>query len=313
MVFDLLTLGSFLLIAWTIFLVGHALLQPHRQRIRERLGYELAGGPSAVADDTFSTAMLESLAVQLPQWTSTEAKLAREVRRAGWYRPGAKTRFLALRNVLVILTLIGSGTAAVLVGPDRPWLVLQILIGGLAGASLCWGLPRIYLRTVGRRRVDRIRRGLPDALDLITMCLTGGLSLPQSLGHVSGEIELAHPDLAGELLIVRRQSAMRSFEAALAQWADRVDAPEIVSLAALITQGQRLGTDIVTSISDFADAMRLKRRQTADERSNKAGVKMLFPLTMCALPSAFIILWGPSVLELWKFLQSFEGVRALGQ
>jgi len=141
----------------------------------------------------------------------------------------------------------------------------------------------------------------------MTMCLTGGLSLQDAFTHVSQEIYFAYPDLATEFLIVKRQSELRSSEFAFQQFSKRIDAPEIGSLAALITQGQRLGTDVVNSMREYADNIRLRRRQTADERSNKASVKMLFPLAFCLLPSAFIILWGPSLLELSKFLMSMQG------
>ena len=109
-----------------------------------------------------------------------------------------------------------------------------------------------------------------------------------------------------ELIIIRKQSDLASLDFAFKQFADRIDAPEVRSLAVLVSQGQRLGTSIVDSVRDYADSLRLKWRQTADEQASKAGAKLLFPVILCLLPAFFIILWGPAVLELWKFLQGFD-------
>jgi tight adherence protein C len=305
MFLDLITLGCFLAIACFVYLFTQAVLKLQRDPIRERLA-AAALHHTTTGGGLFGRSLAEGLAAQLPNFDRGN-QLDQELRRAGWYRATAKQEFLAMRNVLVLLALVISGSLAVMLGPEQPAKVLRAVGFGLAAVGICWSMPRLYLRTKGNQRVNRIRGALPDALDLISMCMTGGLSLTDSLTHISREIYFAHPDLAVELLIVRQQAELRSFESAFQQLSERVDAPEIVSLAALIAQGQRLGTDIVGSIRDFADSMRLKRRQLADERSSKAGVKMLFPLTMCLLPSVFIILWGPSVLELWKFLQTFKG------
>ena len=78
-------------------------------------------------------------------------------------------------------------------------------------------------------------------------------------------------------------------------------------MSALLTQGQRLGTNIVNAVYEYADGMRTRRRQEADERSSKTAVRMLFPITLCMLPSVFLVLTGPAMLELWKYLQTFDG------
>lgn len=274
-----------------------------RNLIRERLAADSGRGRGA----SHSVALTDSLVGQATARSKAIETLDRELRRAGWYRATARQEFLAVRNAMAIIALIVTGTICVILGPARESMAIRTLGIGAIVAALGWSLPRVYLRGVGNARVRRIRRGLPDALDLMTMCLTGGLSLPEAFAHAAREIRFAHPDLAMELLIVREQSEMRSPELAFQQLSSRIDAPEIVSLSSLITQGLRLGTDVVSSIREYADTMRTRRRQTADERSNKAGVKLLFPLTMCLLPSVFIILWGPAVLDLVQRLQEGLG------
>lgn len=299
---DLLTGLAFALIGAAAYLFFQAYRRLRNDPIRDRLA---AAGESGWSDSP-PGALSESLAGQIPQLRLDSGVLDQDLRRAGYYKPTARQEYLAIRNLLVIAVVFVAGVAAVLAGPDRQPLVVQILAGGFAAACLAWGLPRIYLKMQGARRVHRIQRSLPDALDMITMCLTGGLSLQDSLAHVSREIFFAHSDLAVELLIVRQQADMTSLEQAFHQFSRRIDTPEIQSMTALMAHSQRLGTDVVNPIRDYADGVRLKRRQTADERASKAGVKMLFPLALCLVPSVFILLWGPAVLELRDFLQNFS-------
>ena len=302
---DVVTISSFLVIAGFVFITGQAAVLLQRDRLRGRL---MATEGSSGNSDMLASEVLSPEAVDLLMNNhNSDTAIDQELRRAGWYRPTAKQEFSALRNSLVTFLLIATGVVCVVLGPRNSTTVEQVFIFAFVALILAWSLPRIYLRTSGDRRMKRIRRGLPDALDMMSMTLTGGLSLGESFAHVSREVTVAHPDLALEMLIIQKHVDMRSSEFAFKQFAHRVDVPEVSSLASLINQGQRLGTDVVTSIREFADSMRLQRRQAADERSSKASVKMLFPLTMCMLPSVFIILWGPSVLELWQFLQSFEG------
>jgi tight adherence protein C len=306
---DLITIAGFLCFTGLSFSIGIAVMQLQRDRLRERLWGAADGGDVDVPWDGGGST---GAAPVVPGKESAQqpSKLDQEILRAGWYRASAKRNFLAFRNGGMLFVLIFAGVVAVVFGPEHSELVARTVMVGLAGITFFWAFPRIYLRNVGNRRVKRIQQALPDALDLMTMCLTGGLSLHDSFDHVSREIWFAYPDLAKELQIVKRQTELRSSEFAFQQFSRRIDAPEIVALSSLIAQGQRLGTDVVTSIREYADNMRLRRRQAADERSSKAGVKMLFPLTMCLLPSVFILLWGPSVLELFLFLQSFEGASS---
>lgn len=311
---DALTAGGFLVIAGFVFVLGKVLTQMQRNPVRERLAVavqrqlSLVGGAAAFPlpqdEDDDEPPMLDLHAGR--------TEVDRELRQAGWYRPGARRDFFALRNALVIFVMITAGGAAVAFGPTRPELVQRSVLIGLIGMALGWSLPRLYLRRRASLRISRLRRSLPDALDLTTMCLSGGLSLPDSLEHVARDIFQTHPDLAVELMIVHDQTQMRSSETAFAEFAKRTELPEIQTLSGLISHGQRLGTDVSGAIREYADSMRFRRRQSADERSNKAGVKMLFPLTMCLLPSVFIILWGPSILMLMQELSRWAAPAGPG-
>jgi tight adherence protein C len=153
-----------------------------------------------------------------------------------------------------------------------------------------------------KQRVDRIQRGLPDALDLVTMCVTGGLPLHEALERVSKELRFSNEDVAIEFEIIRRHADAHKMASALRHFAHRIDAPDVSALAALVTQTERLGTHVSTAICDYADSVRRAHRQFAEERANKTSIKMLFPVVLCLAPPIYILLCGPPVLKLRSFL-----------
>lgn len=295
MVVDLVTIGAFFVIATIAILFLGSLL-----RLSSRRVVRPANHPDVRGD------WLANAALRVPMIKADADRLQQELGRAGYYQPSARRDFQVLRYSAAALAVLVAGFAAVVVGPEQQEFVIRIVVIGLILAILCWSVPRLILRSQAQRRVDRIKAALPDALDMIAMCLSGGISLPDAIEHVSREISIAHPELAIELLILRRQSSLSSLEHALREFSTRIGEEEIASMTAIISQGHRLGTDILGAILDFADLMRLKRRQAADTVANKVAVKLLFPLTLCLLPSVLIILWGPAVLELVDFFDTFE-------
>jgi len=265
------------------------------------------GAPSLEAD------LVEGLAEQLPSTPFDREELDKDLRRAGYYRLTARQYFRALRNTLAILVILATGVLVVAIGPQRQPMLLRVAVGGLVLAMVAWSVPRVVLALEARRRVQRIVRGLPDALDMVGMSLQGGLLLQDALWQVSQELRAARPDLAAELLIVRRQAEMNSIETAFGQFATRIDAPSIVTLAALITQNQWLGTGLAESLREYVDNVRSQARQAADEHAGKAQLRLLLPVTLCLVPSILILLWGPAVLELWRFMQEIQGPISIGR
>lgn len=304
---NLATIGSFLFIVIIVVALGWLVARFARDPVRDRLEAIARSDQAEAPASGEASAFSESLARQLPQTRIDNGKLDRELRQAGFYKPSARWDFLALRNGLVILVIIVTGVLVVALGPDREALVFRVLIGGLIFAALLWAIPRLYLRAIAAQRVDRIRNALPDALDIATMCLSGGIPLRDALVRVSHEIVESHPDLAVELVIIRQQSELSSLDDAFEQFANRIEAPETTALATLIAEGMRLGTSLVETILEFADGMRLKRRQLADERAGRVSVQLLFPVVFCLLPAAIIYMWGPALATIADFAQSFEG------
>lgn len=242
------------------------------------------------------------LAAQLPEAMSNNEEVDKDLRRAGRYGPHAKQRFYALRNGLAIAAIFITGVVITILVPDHMRAVYWTGGIGLLLMVLGFALPRVFLSIEAAQRVARIRDALPDALDTIGMCLHGGISFQECLNYVGRELLPVHPDLALELLMVGQHTEMNSFDFALQQFAARIDAPEVISLATLVTQNQRLGTGIIDSIRDFADNLRLKRRQAAEAKAGRAELFLLFPVIFCMLPAVLLILFGPPILSLIEFL-----------
>jgi tight adherence protein C len=311
MFIEFITLAAFLGIVGLVFFIRN-LVRGWRGQIGDQIAAEAEGEGEPLDPIAGKQApvifgeMTEALASQIPALFVTPDNLTQDLRRAGYYKPTARSEFLALRNGLAFLTLALVGVYAVMVGPREREMTANILIWGVAITTLVYVTPWIYLRLQAQRRVLLIQRALPDAFDMLTMCLTGGMSLYDALTNVSREVYFSHPDLSIELEIVRRHTDMASLGEAFQHFARRIDTPEVVALTSLIRQTERLGTNVVEAVREYADGVRIKLRQTADERANKAGVKLLFPLVLCLAPSTLIILWGPAALELRNFFRTFN-------
>lgn len=298
---NLLTATTFVLVMSLVWLVTRIVLRSRQAVpvVDDRPVWQVLV-PSKPRGSPFA----ESLAAQFPETliSSGEEELHRDFRRAGYYGPHARRRFLMFRNGLTILAVFATGGVAVAIGPGHQKAVTWTLVIGLTVAILCFALPRVILAAIARRRVRSISNALPDALDTVTMCLHGGISLQECLGFVGQGLKSVYPDLALELQMIGQHGDINSFEFAVRQFADRIDSPDIVAWASLVTQNQRLGTGIVDSIQEFADSLRLKRRQMAEAKAGRAELFLLFPVVFCLAPSVIILLLGPPILSLIDFL-----------
>jgi tight adherence protein C len=253
-------------------------------------------------NDGMFGSLTPALAAQIPESEQERRDFNTLLRQAGLYDPRARITIYALRFILLVAPLIVAGVLAVLADSDQTLKIL--LIGGAAAAGLSI-VPRLFVFFYRRRRLARIRRGLPDTIDMLSMCTSGGLGLSESLEHVAGQLG-NHPELAQELLILKRQAEVSSLKQALTDFASRVDLPETRQLAALLTRGNRLGTQLAGSLNEQADHLRVARRQTAMTQANKTPVKLVFPIMFCFAPAALILLTAPALLELRDFLRPDE-------
>jgi tight adherence protein C len=234
---------------------------------------------------------------QLP--AETNEKLKERIVRAGLYKPGAIAAFTGLR-----LLLIAIPVALALVASGAGWLPRsQALIYGVMAAILATVAPGFWLDFLTRARQSKVRRSLPDVLDVMIVCLEGGLNLQSTLSRVGRELGAAHPLLAHELGIVEREIELgRTTGDAMRQFARRFDLEELRSLTSVISQSERYGASVVQALLVYSDGMRIKRRQRAEEMAQKASVKMVFPTLLCIFPGIFVVLLGPAAIQIYSTL-----------
>jgi tight adherence protein C len=152
-------------------------------------------------------------------------------------------------------------------------------------------------------RQNRLRRGLPDGLDLLVICVESGLGLDQALMKVAQELRITHPELSEELQLVNLEMRIGKTRLdALRELARRTGLEDIKSLVAMLVQTDRFGTSVAQSLRVFSDDLRIKRRQRAEEMSAKTTVKMVPPLIFFIFPALMVVILGPAVLTLIRQL-----------
>jgi tight adherence protein C len=164
-------------------------------------------------------------------------------------------------------------------------------------------LPDIWLTRLVKRRQKRIQKSIPDAIDLLVICVDAGLGLDQALLRIGQEIAVSHPELHEEFMQINLEQ--RAGKPRIDAWqsvADRTKLPEFASLVTMLTQTDRFGTPIVRALSRFAEEIRTRRRQRAEEAAAKTKIKILFPLVLFIFPCIFIVLIGPAILQLMRTL-----------
>jgi tight adherence protein C len=166
-------------------------------------------------------------------------------------------------------------------------------------------VPDMWLRTMIKKRNERIRKSLPDALDLLVICVEAGLGLDQAMLRVGQELSISHPDIHYEFMQVNlEQLAGKPRLEAWKSAAERTAIPEFALFVSMLTQADRFGTPIVRALSRFGDEIRLKRRQRAEEMAAKTKIKILFPLVLFIFPCIFIVLLAPAMLSIAKNIQA---------
>jgi tight adherence protein C len=171
----------------------------------------------------------------------------------------------------------------------------------LALAALGYLLPDIWLTRAVKRRQKRIRKGIPDAIDLLVICVEAGLGLDQAMLRVGQELAISYPELNEEFGQINLEQ--RAGKPRLEAWqglADRTKLPEFIALVTMLQQTDRFGTPIVRALSRYSEEIRMERRHRAEEAAAKTKVKILFPLVLFIFPCLFIVLLGPAVLSIMR-------------
>jgi tight adherence protein C len=202
---------------------------------------------------------------------------------------------LILMVVLAVLAIIFR--TSVTANP-----VLRIVLP-IAATGFGYWLPTFLLERRINKRRERLRLSLPDGLDLMVVSVEAGLGLDQAVQNVSRELALAHPELSEELgLVTLEMRAGKRRAEALQNLAQRTGEPEIRKLTALLIQSDRFGTSMAEALRTHSEFMRTRRRQDAEERAAKVGVKLVFPIFFFILPSMLVVAAGPGLLQVFKYL-----------
>ena len=285
---DVAAIVTFAAIGLVIFVLG--LLLVGRQRNDTSVARPLAFGR-----------LTHGLAGMLPLHFERIEGLKSDLLRAGYYHREAHQEYLAIRNLLVVGTALLTVAMMVAAEPSSN-LTMPIFITGSIVSVVLFSAPRLILQIQAANRLKRIQHGLPDALDMLTMTMTGGLPLQQALGHVQREIYSTYPDLACELAILGRHTETGSLDQALQQFSSRIDIPDVQALTALVSQTERLGSNVTRAFRDYSDGVRRGQRHRVEERGNRASIAMILPIVLCLAPPIYILLLGPALLELRNFV-----------
>ena len=188
--------------------------------------------------------------------------------------------------------------------PMQPGVRL-LAVGGLLLAGFI--LPKLVLRNLARRRQHRLRLSLPDALDLLVICVEAGMGLNHAMVKVAEEVAQTHPEISEELKLVNVElRAGRSRSEALRNFGERTGVDDIIALAAMLIQADRFGTSITRSLRVHSDALRTERIQRAEEAAAKTTIKLIFPLMFCIFPALLTVILGPAFLNLMNiFSETF--------
>jgi tight adherence protein C len=220
---------------------------------------------------------------------------------AGYRNVSALAIFLGLRFVLTI----GLGLLAMSFAAASEFRGVLVVVTAIWGAGTGWLLPGLFVSIRATGRQKDIKRALPDALDLLVICVEAGLGLNQALIRVAKEIRHVSVLLSRELTVTNFQiRAGIPREEALRNLADRTGVPDVRTLVTSMIQTERFGTSIAQSLRVHADTLRLKRKQRAEEAAAKTTIKMVFPLALCVFPALFVVVLGPALIQIYQVLSS---------
>ena len=262
---------------------------------RRRLGDLVAAsdGAGAVSAKPLTTGLDPRLArwsMLLPKSAKDMSLLERRLASGGIRSVWAPVVFRAA-SLLVPLVLALAALTAFGFYSRNGWVVAAFaaVLGYLAPGFL------LDYRVAQRRK--QIRRGLPDVLDLLIVCLEAGSSLDQSVVKASEELAIAYPELSEELRIVTTETrAGKPRLEAFKNLAQRTRVEDVRALVGMLTQTDRFGTSVAQALRTMADDMRTRRRQAAEEMAAKVGVKLVFPLVFFMFPALYVVILGPAVI-----------------
>jgi len=272
---------------------------------RRRLDSLAAAGSSGVIADAprltgNPEAAVKKLATFIPKSPKEMGRVQRRLATAGIHGVRPLTVYVLCELVLAV-----SAFAAIIVFFGRGGLIV-------AGAAAFMGymLPSFYVQYRISKRRKEIQNGLADALDLLIVCLEAGLGIDQAILKAGEELSIPYPALGAELHMVNVETrAGKPRLEAFRNFARRTQVDDVRSLVAMLIQTDKFGTSVAQALRTFAEVSRTKRRQRAEEKAAKLGVKLVFPLVFCLFPAFFVVSMGAAVI---KLIHLFANTKPFG-
>ena len=309
----LFSVCAFMMLLLILTWVGYRLIYKPGKFMRQLGAPVISDGKRNLTDEggeaqTSSViSFLHQIGSHVPSSETDVATLKMDLIRAGFRGENAVAVFYGFRIMATLLMLF----VCVMMEAKMPPNAVMKLGLMASGVGAGWVLPRFVLEKKVAKRQEILRLSLPDALDLMVVSIEAGLGLDQAIQHVAKELAPSHPELSEDMSLVtlemragkRRSEALRNF-------AERTGEAEFRKLVAILVQNDRFGTSMGESLRTHSDFMRSRRRQDAEERAGKVGVKLVFPIFFFILPSMLVVAAGPGILQIFKYL--FPMMKSMG-
>lgn len=280
------------------------------EAIKRRMSGNQANNPAASAKqkakDSVARRMAKSVAPLAARGDAEGlSKLRVNLARAGFRGESAPTTLLASKSIVAVFL----GISAV----GYVWATGSSFSTGAGIIMIALGLgflaPNIWLSSAIAKRATEVRLSLPDSLDMMVISVEAGLGLDAAFQRVGDEMSLVHPVIGEEFQLVTLETQMGIPRAeALTNFSKRCTLDEVKSLVAIVNQAEKFGTSIARALRNQADALRVKRRQLAEERAQKTTVKLMVPLVLFIFPAMLVVLAGPAALKMIDALKDTPGL-----
>jgi tight adherence protein C len=282
--------GAFTFFITLAVVLVPALIQPSKetQRVLNVVGNKRSAILDSKKTSMTETALKLSGSLRARLGFAENVKIKRRLSAAGYRSASAGDLFFAAQCLGPIL---GVFLASFTKDSTFFWVFALALVGYVA--------PDFWLGRKIESRKNFIRRGMPDMIDLLVICVDAGLGLDQALLRVNDELKLSHPQIHEELMQVHLEQ--KAGQARLEAWnnaSQRTAVEEFAGFTNMLTQTERFGTPISKALTRFSEDLRMKRRQRAEEAAEKTKIKIIFPLVLCIFPCLFIVLLAPALLSI---------------
>jgi tight adherence protein C len=283
-----------------------------RRLMRDRLEEVLQGSLADSINEVGSRAYEASLTTLIVKWFEGVFKrqgkliqpedqweksyLKAKLVTAGFRREEAQAIFQGMKLILAVLLPTSYLLSLLMTGAPT---TVRVIVISLVLAAMGFYLPGLYLKFRTKKRQHKIAKALPNALDMMVICVEAGLGLDAAVQRVGDEMELASPELGEELQLTSLElRAGKSRTEAFKNIGNRTGVDEVKALAALLVQTDRFGTSVANALRVHADGTRVKRRQRLEEEAAKTSVKLIFPLIFFIFPSIMVVMVGPAIMQI---------------